>query len=222
MPRVTFYIVRHGFSCSNMASIVPSMNDTQQDPSLTRHGIAESRRLGDLYRRRGLIPQEVDFVFASCLSRAIATAYFMFCEQNKQSIFVVPGLRELRSRGAQLDPFQQDVRRLDPMDKNIKYRVIREPSAYKYDDPLGLPEFVEWFLSNYKGSQDITIAAASHGGRMARDLRMRDVPHNNACVRLTFEQQGSRWVRVEGPIEIHEGSPPPSRPNVHDDLCKGI
>lgn len=221
MPRVTFYIVRHGFSCSNMASIT-DMRDTQQDPCLTRHGISESRRLGDLYRNRGIVPQEVDFVFASCLSRAIATAYFMFCEKNKQSIFVVPGLRELRSKGAQLDPFQQDVRRLDPMDKAIKYRVIREPSAYKYDDTLGLSDFVEWFLSNYKGTQDVAIAAASHGGRMARDLRMRDVPHNNACVRLTFEKQGSRWVRVEGPIEVHEGSPPPRSPNVRDDLCKGI
>jgi broad specificity phosphatase PhoE len=221
MPRVTFYIVRHGFSCSNMASMT-DMRDSQKDPSLTRHGIAESRRLGDLYRRKRLIPDEIDFVFASCLSRAIATAYFMFCERNKQSIFVVPGLRELRSRGAQLDPFDQDVRRLDPMDKNIKYRVIREPRAYVQDDALAIPDFVEWFLSNYKGSQDMVIAAASHGGRMAQDLRMRDVPHNNACVRLIFEKQGSRWVRAEGPVEIHEGSPPPARPNVQDDLCKGI
>jgi hypothetical protein len=173
-----------------------------------------------VYRRQGLIPHDVDFVFASCLSRAIATAYFMFCERNKQSIFVVPGLRELRSRGAQYEPFEQDIYRLDPMDKNIKYRVIREPKAYLYDDPLAIPDFVDWFLSNYKGSQDIVIAAASHGGRLAQDFRMRDVPHNNACIRITFEKQGSRWVRAEGPREIHEGSPPPWNPDVNDTMCR--
>lgn len=222
MPRVTFYFVRHGFSCSNMASIVPTMRDSQKDPSLTQHGIQESKRLGDEYRKQGIVPHKVDFVFASCLSRAIATAYFMFCEKNKQSIFVVPGLRELRSRGAQLEPFDQDIRRLDPMDRNIKYRVIREPRAYLQDDPLGIPDFVEWFLSNYVGSQDIVIAAASHGGRMAKDLRMRDVPHNNACVRVVFEKRGTGWDRVDGPVELHEGSPPPRHPNVNDGLCKGI
>lgn len=231
MLKVNFYIVRHGFACSNLAYMAGVWEAIKsklfyEDPGLTAHGVQESRRLGVDFKRRGVVPADVHYVFASCLSRAIETAYLMFSPRGERKIHVYPALRETGSNRP-LPPMRQDAERLDRVDASIKRVLQRNLDAYKAVDGGNVWDFVRWFLEKQapRHSQDgagvVNVVVVSHGNRMMTDLGLPETPQNNACFHVAFLKgpADGGWQAAGPARRVHPGSAPPSRLNMADCLC---
>lgn len=194
MTVVKFWFIRHGFSCGNLLAYAARHGKAQQkfisDPSLTRYGVETSESVEPVPRFI-----KIDFLFSSCLARAIQTAYYTFIKTGrfKGPIWVAPFLREMGVAPDNTPHPEQDTHRLGA----IRRYVRKISSAYDATDRLGgIPEFIRWFcehldlfLPRELTKQEINVVVVTHGGRMQHDLHLEHPPRNNQCVVITVKDK---------------------------------
>lgn len=141
------YIGRHGFSEANYNKI-PVMEDRPslfsnlsgilspitrfstkkfqniflEDPNLTLTGILQSEKTANIAKKKKLLPQ---YVFSSCLFRAIETSLITFPKNN---VYIVPQLKEkttpadsLKNKATENKPFQTISEQIQKRCKNPDY-----------------------------------------------------------------------------------------------------
>tara|TARA_B100001123_G_scaffold445299_1_gene596461 strand:+ start:832 stop:1743 length:912 start_codon:yes stop_codon:yes gene_type:complete len=96
MVEVTFYIIRHGFSCSNLKKHKKRVFEQKlsKDPHLTNWGIIGSILAGIELRSNIFSKIKFKYYFCSPLLRTWETAACLFAPTNKMQVNVAPHLRE--------------------------------------------------------------------------------------------------------------------------------
>jgi broad specificity phosphatase PhoE len=216
MSRVNFWFVRHGFSCGNRSSMLGHAHDQRiMDPGLTDYGADTSGSIAHA------VPEEVtiDFLFSSCLSRAIQTAYLMFVRNARYRgpIVAAPFLREIGLSPENMPHPNQAGERLGSV---LDRQVVRVAAAYDHarDRLGGIRHFMTWFLSNHKHhvsrNRVTNVVVVTHGGRMREDLRLDHWPLNNETVFVSLD----RGVMGVPPVVVYRGVSPPRRLDL--DRCR--
>lgn len=202
MTITTFWFVRHGFSCGNRAAMM-SFPQRIGDPGLTEYGFLTSASIPSIP-----IEGTIDYVFSSCLSRAIQTAYCMFVRNGLYTgpIIAAPYLREIGISPENEPDRNQDVTRLGPP---VSRCVLKHPLAYDCGNgrSRGLDHFMKWFFETFAPSKDMNVVVVTHGGRMRQDLGLSHWPKNNEIVRVTVRK--GRVLNT--PRVVFSGVNPPTR-----------
>lgn len=189
MTVVRFWFMRHGFSCGNMMAYAAYFGKIRQkflqDPGLTKYGVYTSEQAQPVPKHL-----KIDFLFASCLARAIQTAYHTFIHTKRYDgpIWVAPYLRELGSAPDNSPHPQQDKHRLRSIQKHVKKLSL---AYYPDDNNGGIPQFISWFFDHMelfvpkREDEQINVVVVTHGGRMKTDLNLDHTPRNNECYLVT-------------------------------------
>lgn len=201
IPFINITYVRHGFSCSNLASSLRDFTKTKteytEDPALTLHGIDKTLKIRSEFkhalREKKLYP---NVICSSELLRAIETALLLFKDEivlHKKSVNVIPYARETGNHISNLvidRDIQLGILESTPAFDEFDFTSEKPAVLWRLDHNTNVSNyemFINWVALNFKLRQGLNILVVSHGNFIADHvLKTSRVLDNNDCVNVRY------------------------------------
>jgi len=209
---VNITYVRHGFSCSNLASSLRDFQDLKidhiEDPALTLHGIQKTLKVSSEIKAnlkaRDLYPdvESGDIIGSSQLLRAIETSLLLFKDEiidQKWQTNVVPFIIEsgnhISNRVVDKD-MQLTIMRNTPAFKDFDLKSNQPDVIWRTDQTTKLGDvvvesnydkFLDWVASNIILRDGLKIVLVSHGNFIGEHvLKTSYILDNNDCANVRY------------------------------------
>lgn len=221
---ITFYFIRHGFSCTNaIYEYAPWYYQHKRyfylDPVLTKYGREQSLLAAN-------IVNDVDLVLSSGLMRSIETGLYMF---PNHTVHVIPYIAEnVPGWGNYSNSIDEQKKYLGPLEPRVNYdAIVENPSTANISD---FSQFLKWIKTLLKTSdiipkdaKHLKIAVMTHSNFMMSSLKLAVRPKNNAIVEQCYEFNDDDVLDSSGtlPVFIFDGfdAPPVDKYKENDGHC---